>query len=192
MPLPALYCRFAQATVKTAMASDGTCSGAQRAPCRPRVWWHDRRPHTPCRGRRPRRPMTHRRNQQAADKTRMPPNCHCEEAKGRRGNLGKALTISPIAFPQFSRALRDCTPRALPRASRSGRHVASLLAMTSLRVSRHKIHAPDIADLHGAQGAPLQAQLVGTFYRCSVRTASACPRLPRRFAPRNDKRCLPF
>ena len=25
---------------------------------------------------------------------------------------------------------RDCTPRALPRASRSGRHVASLLAMT--------------------------------------------------------------
>ena len=27
---------------------------------------------------------------------------------------------------------RDCTPRALPRASRSGRHVASLLAMTNL------------------------------------------------------------
>ena len=27
--------------------------------------------------------------------------------------------------------LRDCTPRALPRASRSGRHVASLLAMTN-------------------------------------------------------------
>ena len=26
--------------------------------------------------------------------------------------------------------LRDCTPRALPRASRSGRHVASLLEMT--------------------------------------------------------------
>ena len=149
MPLPALYCRFAQATVKTAMASDGICSGAHcaavggfaalrmrrapcglRAPCRPRVWWHDRRPHTPCRGQRPRRPVTHRRNQQAADKTRMPPNCHCEEANGRRGNLGKALTISPIAFPQFSRVLRDCTPRALPRASRSGRHVTSLLAMT--------------------------------------------------------------
>ena len=31
MPLPALYCRFAQATVKTAMASDGTCSGAHCA-----------------------------------------------------------------------------------------------------------------------------------------------------------------
>ena len=122
-------CRYEQAIDKTAR-TDCVCSGAQRAPCRPRVWWHDRRPHTPCRGRRPRRPVTHRRNQQAADKTRMPPNCHCEEAAGRRGNLGKALTISPIAFPQFSRVLRDCTPRALPRASRSGRHVASLLAMT--------------------------------------------------------------
>ena len=30
---------------------------------------------------------------------------------------------------------RDCTPRALPRASRSGRHVASLLAMTNLWLS---------------------------------------------------------
>ena len=35
---------------------------------------------------------------------------------------------------------RDCTPRALPRASRSGRHVASLLAMThqgSAEVHQH-------------------------------------------------------
>ena len=40
----------------------------------------------------------------------------------RRGNLGKAVAIWPIAFPRFSRVLRDCTPRALPRASRSGRH----------------------------------------------------------------------
>ena len=30
---------------------------------------------------------------------------------------------------------RDCTPRALPRASRSGRHVALLLAMTNLWLS---------------------------------------------------------
>ena len=36
-------------------------------------------------------------------------------------------------FPVFRRVLRDCTPRALPRASRSGRHVASLLAMTNRR-----------------------------------------------------------
>ena len=41
----------------------------------------------------------------------------------RRGNLGKAAAISPMAFPHSDRVLRDCTPRALPRASRSGRHV---------------------------------------------------------------------
>ena len=40
-----------------------------------------------------------------------------------RGNLGKAVTISPMAFPRYGRVLRDCTPRALPRAARSGRHV---------------------------------------------------------------------
>ena len=47
--------------------------------------------------------------------------CHCEEANGRRGalsakreevplgcNLGKAVAISPMAFPRFSRILRDC------------------------------------------------------------------------------------
>ena len=43
--------------------------------------------------------------------------CHCEEAAGRRGNLGEAPTISPVAFLQFNRVLRDC-------------RVASLLAMT--------------------------------------------------------------
>ena len=61
-----------------------------------------------------------------------PQICHCEEAAGRRGalsaqreevplgcNLGKALTISPIAFPRCSRVLRDS-------------HVASLLGMTNL------------------------------------------------------------
>ena len=76
-------------------------------------------------------PALHRRNQRAVDKTRMaPPICHCEEAAGRRGalsakreevplgcNLGKAVTVSPIAFPRCCRVLRDC-------------HVASLLAMT--------------------------------------------------------------
>ena len=41
----------------------------------------------------------------------------------RRGNLGKAVAISPVTFPRCSRELRDCTPRALPRAARSGRHV---------------------------------------------------------------------
>ena len=56
---------------------------------------------------------------------------------------------------------RDCTPRALPRASRSGRHVASLLAMTNRRCV--------------------------PFLRWFVLNGSTYLRLPRRFAPRNDK-----
>ena len=122
------------------------------------------------------------------------PICHCEEANGRRGNLGKAVAFSPMAFPRCDCVLRDChvasllamthqgsaavdqcppavelpctrrslsaatdaigrcvfidtlhelevpsrdcTPRVLPRASRSGRHVASLLAMTHQVVRR--------------------------------------------------------
>ena len=56
--------------------------------------------------------------------------CHCEEAAGRRGNLAvpDQITGKPSAKTQLPS--RDCTPRALPRASRSGRHVASLLEMT--------------------------------------------------------------
>ena len=44
-------------------------------------------------------------------------NCHCEEAAGRRGNLGKAVTFSPMAFLLSAIVLRDP-------------HVASLLGMT--------------------------------------------------------------
>ena len=45
--------------------------------------------------------------------------CHCEEANGRRGNLGKALTISPMTFLLSNLVLRDS-------------HVASLPGMTNL------------------------------------------------------------
>ena len=122
MPLPALYCRFAQAIDKTAR-TDCVCSGAHcaavggfaalrmrrapcglRAPCRPRVWWHDRRPHTPCRGRRPRRPVMHRRNQQAADKTVNAKGLSFRGAK-RRGNLAVLGRITGR-----SRRKRSCLP----------------------------------------------------------------------------------
>ena len=95
------------------------------------------------------------------------PTCHCEEANGRRGNLGKAVAFSPMAFPRCDCVLRDC-------------HVASLLAMTHQVVRRctsallplngsvqgghypqgarriRKAAKPPTA----AQGAPLQTQLV--------------------------------
>ncbi len=56
-------------------------------------------------------------------KRHRPPICHCEEANGRRGNLGKAVAFSPMAFPRCDCVLRDC-------------HVASLLAMTHQVVRR--------------------------------------------------------
>ena len=89
--------RFAQATAKM-VCTDCVCSGAQRAP------WA------------------------VANMEAFPANvqclqvCHCEAPKGpwqsREGSYvfaGSALLSTPV--------LRDCTPRALPRASRSGRHV---------------------------------------------------------------------
>ena len=41
----------------------------------------------------------------------------------RRGNLGKAVAISPVTFPRCSRNCEIAPQRALPRASRSRRHV---------------------------------------------------------------------
>ena len=61
-------------------------------------------------------------------------------------------------------------------------HVASLLGMTNLRASRHRMRIADIANERRYR----RNRLV-RFYRWPVRTASASPRFPRRFAPRNDK-----
>ena len=102
----------------------------------------------------------------------------------RRGNLGKAVTISPMAFPRCGRVLQDCTPRALPRASRSGRHVGlrpprndnsgafailtvactdckciaglgcPLPCNAQLAALCHKINAAKIVSLHGGHGPP--------------------------------------
>ena len=52
-----------------------------------------------------------------------------------RPQRGRVISQYPVGSHRKAPAKsqlppRDCTPRALPRASRSGRHVASLLAMT--------------------------------------------------------------
>ena len=54
-----------------------------------------------------------------------------------RGNLGKAVAISPMTSLLSGRVLRDC-------------HVASLLAMTNLIALHHRGNAAHIASLHGA------------------------------------------
>ena len=69
--------------------------------------------------------------------------CHCAErgdvapcARSARKCPWGAISQYPVGSHRKTPAKsqlppRDCTPRALPRASRSGRHVASLLAMTN-------------------------------------------------------------
>ena len=66
-----------------------------------------------------------------------------------RGNLVQAVTILPIAFLQFSLVLRDS-------------HVASLLGMTNLGAGAVDGNAFKFVTALGAQGAPLQTQLVHT------------------------------
>ena len=150
----------------------------------------------------------------------------------RRGNLGKAAAISPMAFPHSDRVLRDCTPRALPRASRSGRHVGLrpprndksgagtvlTIACANRRFTAGRgmplpavnrrlaqaivktVPAPDLSLRGGrrptwrpereARGSALGVQSRSTRSECGKaigEIAAAFPRLPRRFAPRNDK-----
>ena len=46
--------------------------------------------------------------------------CHCEEAAGRRGNLGKAVANSPGAFPCSGRCCEIATAPAEPRNDKLG------------------------------------------------------------------------
>ena len=99
------------------------------------------------------------------------PICHCEEANGRRGalsakreevplgcNLGKAVPFSPLVPLLSDRILRDS-------------HVASLLGMTNLRASRHRMRIADIASLHGGHGPPCRL----TFGLCHYGIGSSAP-----------------
>ena len=144
----------------------------------------------------------------------MPKVCHCEEANGRRGalsakreevplgcNLGKALTILPIALPRSSRVLRDC-------------HVASLLAMThqggavvhqrppavEWLCTRRSVTALQAGNAcsansltqhphvcHSEERSDVGISRSGLRFRRGLYVIRPCTaRLPRRFAPRND------
>ena len=50
------------------------------------------------------------------------PNCHCEGASRPWQSHAPTSEFAEVALLS-TRVLRDCTPRALPRAARSGRHV---------------------------------------------------------------------
>ena len=96
-------------------------------------------------------PALHERLEQVDDKTVIaPPICHCEEAAGRRGalsakreevplgcNLGKAVTISPIAFPRRV-GYCEIAPQGhfLALRAQGATSAFGLLAMTNLEVLR--------------------------------------------------------
>ena len=75
-------------------------------------------------------PAQHRHNQQAVVK--MVKASDLSLRGGRRPTWQSRSTMvdNRKASANSQAVAGDCTPRALPRASRSGRHVASLLAMT--------------------------------------------------------------
>ena len=73
-------------------------------------------------------------------------------------NLGKAVPFSPLVPLLSDRILRDS-------------HVASLLGMTNLRASRHRMRIADIASLHGGHGPPCRL----TFGLCHYGIGSSAP-----------------
>ncbi len=180
MPLPATHLQSVQATVKMANASDLSLRGGQRPTWRPereargsalgvqsREGSHvDRTRH--CRGAACRSRRRTYSPYKPPSKWQTLPICHCEEANGRRGNLGKAVTISPIVFLGSGSVLRDC-------------HVASLLAMT--RQGSAVVHQRSPAVELLPTGRSLSAATVkfgsDRVRRHSVYIGSAFPRLPR-------------
>ena len=113
-------------------------------------------------------------------KWHWPPICHCEGAlRPWQSREGSYVFAGSILL--FNRVLRDS-------------HVASLLGMTNLGTSRHKIHTSNIASLqgghspqgHAASVRPQSRQRLRSerryrrnwflpFYRQSVRIASVMP-----------------
>ena len=75
---------------------------------------------------------------------------------------------------------RDCTPRALPRASRSGRHVGLRPPRNDKSGSRCHFNGGPF------ESAALRRERHAAPLQWPVQFGSAFPRLPRRFAPRND------
>ena len=108
-------------------------------------------------------------------KWQTPKVCHCEEAKGRRGNLAVPGCIVGKLPAKSQLPSRDC-------------HVASLLAMTR-QGGYCGAPAPSsglIPLCKALNERRYRRNRSVRFYRHLVRTGSAFPRLPRRFAPRND------
>ena len=86
-----------------------------------------------CRGRRPRCPVTRPRFVPGMIQWRWLPICHCEEAAGRRGNLGQAVAISPELPCDPAWYCEIATGAKRPRNDNSGVHTILTMACTDCK-----------------------------------------------------------
>ena len=132
---------------------------------------HSRRPHTPLKGSGMPLPAPHLRLVQAAVKMANASELSLRggqrptwrpEREARGSALGVQSREGSSVFAGVSllsdRILRDS-------------HVASLLGMTNLRASRHRMRIADIASLHGGHGPPCRL----TFGLCHYGIGSSAP-----------------
>ena len=116
--------------------------------------------------------------------------CRSEQAVDKTGKA-KGLSLRGDRRPTWqSRAgnydFADSFPTIRPGTARLPR-AQSALAMTILEASRHRIHVPHAAGLHGAQGAPLQTQLVHTVLTVACTDCKCLPEIATGAKrPRND------
>ena len=114
------------------------------------------------------------------------PNCHCEGASRPWQSHAPTSEFAEVALLS-TRVLRDCTPRALPRAARSGRHVGLRPPRNDKPGALHgRRRRAEICNCHRrstpVKGTPLQTQLVpaivsipGTNRRCSAGSGMPLP-----------------
>ena len=111
MPLPATHLQSVQTAVKMATASDLSLRGGRRPTWQSREGSVDSVP--------------------AAVKMGNASDLSLRGGRRPTWQSRSTMVDNRNASANSQAVAGDCTPRALPRASRSGRHVASLLAMTN-------------------------------------------------------------
>ena len=102
MPLPVLHKRFAQAAVKMVTAPTGPVAALTAQPLAALPPYGCGVPFTGSE-----RPVGSNSTAGGHWCTSRSPDVSLRGAK-RRGNLGKAVAVSPVAFPRCGRVLRDC------------------------------------------------------------------------------------
>ncbi len=101
-------------------------------------------------------------------------NCHCEEAAGRRGNLGKAVTFSPKVSCYPPRFCEIATGAKRPRNDKSGDFTVLTIAGTGRKCTAGRGQPGPYSGAHHLTTA-------GTGCKCLPEIATGAKR------PRNDK-----